>query len=105
MPYGQRFVNNTIVGLGGTLESQNLYNELDYQDVGTLIEDNADPTLINNLIVNFEEAIVTDLSSNRVVLGGVVFSRERREYAQHQSGRLLADCPAGCTDVRRPGTG
>ena len=72
VPYG-RIINNTIVGLGGLLESNNLYNEFDYQDVGILIEDNADPTLLNNLIVNFEEGIATDLSSTSVILGGTLF--------------------------------
>ena len=76
VPYG-RIINNTIVGLGGRLESNNLYNEFDYQDVGILIEDNADPTLLNNLIVNFEEGIATDLSSTTRRAGRNALPRER----------------------------
>ncbi len=93
VPYG-RIINNTIVGLGGTLPSNNLFNEFDYQDVGIRIEHNADPTLMNNVIVNFEEGISTDLSSTTVVLGGTLFQgnvKDTRNIDQGDFSLLVPD--------------
>ena len=98
VPYG-RIINNTMVGLGGRLESNNLYTEHDYQDVGILIEDNADPTLINNVIVNFQEGIVTDLSSTRVVLGGTLFQGNRTRVTSIRAISLIVPPMSRCSST------
>ncbi|MCA9168779.1 MAG: hypothetical protein KDB23_13985, partial [Planctomycetales bacterium] len=72
IPYG-RIVNNTLVGLGGSLPGNNLYNEADFSDTGILVEDNADPTLLNNVVVNYETGIHTDLTSSAIVVGGTLY--------------------------------
>ncbi len=55
-----RVVNNTIVGRGGD------FSERGIPDVGVLIEDNASPTLLNNIIANFGTALSADQSSTDV---------------------------------------
>ena len=72
VPYG-RIVNNTLVGLGGNLPSDNLYNQKEFTDAGILIEDNADPTVMNNIIVNFKEGVAADLTSGTATIGGTLF--------------------------------
>ncbi len=73
VPYG-RIVNNTVVGLGGTLTSNNLYNTDDFQDVGIYLEDNANPTVMNNIVVNFKQGILSDLSQAAMsTIGGTLF--------------------------------
>jgi hypothetical protein len=57
VPYA-RVVNNTVVGRGGSLFDGNGVG-----DVGVLIEDNASPTLMNNIISNFAVGIRSDLTS------------------------------------------
>ena len=47
VPFG-RIVNNTLYGVGGDLETV-----AGTSDTGILIEDNAGPTLLNNIIANF----------------------------------------------------
>ncbi len=54
-----RIVNNTVVGRGGDLFDGN-----GIDDVGIVIEDNASPTLLNNIISNFATGIRSDLSAN-----------------------------------------
>jgi hypothetical protein len=76
VPFG-RIVNNTIVGLGGTLEGNNLYRDDDFRDVGILIEDYASPTLLNNVVVNFDTGIMTDLTSLDTVIGGTLYQGNR----------------------------
>ena len=73
VPLG-RFANNTIVGRGGQLSTG--LGEIrgdDVQDVGILVEDNARATLLNNIIVNFDEGVATDTSATNLVLGGTIF--------------------------------
>ena len=53
-----RVVNNTIVGRGGDAFGNGV------GDVGIVIEDNASPTLLNNVIANFDVGIRSDLSAN-----------------------------------------
>jgi len=88
VPFG-RIVNNTVVGLGGRFTDTRV-DELtsidpnateptflrvvnDYKDVGIDIGDNADPTLMNNVIVNFEVGMSTDFTALDTVRNGMVF--------------------------------
>ena len=87
IPFG-RIVNNTVVGLGGrftdtrvdevtsidpTATDTVLRVVNDYQDVGIDIGDNADPTLLNNVVVNFEIGVQSDFSTLDTVREGLVF--------------------------------
>ncbi len=54
-----RITNNTLVGRGGDLFDGNGSN-----DVGILVEDNASPTIMNNIVANFNTGILADLSAN-----------------------------------------
>jgi hypothetical protein len=66
-PFG-RIVNNTLYGQGGNLTggTQN--------DTGIRVEQNAAPTLMNNIIANFNQGVFVDASSQGfTVLGGMVF--------------------------------
>ncbi len=62
VPFG-RIVNNTIVGVGGTLFAGGGVG-----DTGILVDQNASPTLLNNIVANFETgvSIAGDSSSTRV---------------------------------------
>jgi hypothetical protein len=55
--------NNTIVGSGGEL-----FDGGGVADVGVLIEDNASPTLLNNIVANFSTALEADLSATDQVV-------------------------------------
>ncbi len=57
VPYA-RIVNNTLVGRGGDLFGNGV------GDVGVVIEDNASPTLLNNIVSNFDVGIRADFSAN-----------------------------------------
>ena len=73
VPYG-RIINNTVVGMGGSLETENLYEEDDFRDVGIYLEDNANPTVMNNVVVNFKQGIGTDLTiAAESTIGGTVY--------------------------------
>jgi hypothetical protein len=72
VPFG-RIINNTIIGLGGRLGISELYNAEDFEDSGILIEDNADPTLLNNVIVNFHAGLAVDNTSAGTTVGGTLF--------------------------------
>lgn len=61
VPFG-RILNNTLVGRSGSL----IDNAVSADDVGILVEDNASPTLLNNVIVNFTTGIQSDPSSTDV---------------------------------------
>ena len=54
-----RVINNTVVGAGGT---------------GILVEDNASPTLLNNLIAGFDTGIDIDTTSSTTVIGGTLYA-------------------------------
>lgn len=94
-PFG-RIVNNTIVGLGGeftdsrvdsvaplptspTTESSIDRVVNDFQDIGIEIGDNADPTLLNNIIVNFEVGVAVDFTAIDTVRGGLVFQANQQQ--------------------------
>jgi hypothetical protein len=53
-----RIVNNTIVGRGG-----DLFDASGDGDVAILIEDNASPTILNNIVANFATGVQADLTS------------------------------------------
>ncbi|MFV2068298.1 MAG: NF038122 family metalloprotease, partial [Pirellulales bacterium] len=53
-----RIVNNTVVGRGG-----DLFATPGAGDIGILVEDNASPTILNNIIANFDTGYQTDLTS------------------------------------------
>ena len=79
VPYG-RIINNTIVGLGGTLGGDNLYEDDDFRDIGIYLEDNADPTVMNNVIVNLKQGIGSDLSgATETTIGGTLYPRQPRQ--------------------------
>ncbi|MEM8913842.1 MAG: GEVED domain-containing protein, partial [Planctomycetota bacterium] len=58
VPY-TRLVNNTLVGLGADANG-----ESEFADIGVMIEDNASPTLLNNIVAYFDTGILADLSAN-----------------------------------------
>ncbi len=53
-----RVVNNTVVGRGG-----DLFDASGVGDIGILVEDNASPTILNNIVANFDTGFQTDLTS------------------------------------------
>lgn len=67
VPFG-RIINNTIVGIGGTIMT-----DLDGNDVGIQVDQNASPTLLNNIIANTAQGINVDPSSNTTVVGGTLY--------------------------------
>ncbi len=58
-----RVINNTIVGSAGAGRS----------GVGIDVSDNASPTILNNVLVNLETAILIDDTSESTVVGGTAF--------------------------------
>jgi len=80
LPLG-RILNNTLVGKGGRLldasdlgdGNQPIPDNAQFQDVGILVEDNAAPTLLNNVVVNFDTAVAADISSLSTIQGGTIF--------------------------------
>jgi hypothetical protein len=77
VPFG-RIINNTLVGDGGRLTA---FEERDdsltprggVKDVGILVEDNASPTILNNILVNFGTGVAADNSSQDTVLGANLY--------------------------------
>ncbi|MCA9217934.1 MAG: tandem-95 repeat protein [Planctomycetales bacterium] len=92
VPYG-RIINNTIVGLGGTYETDALYTPDDFNDVGILVEDNASPTLMNNVLVNLEHGVRTDLTSQDIVQGGQLFQGNIRNAVNVGTGDFVLRIP------------
>ena len=87
-PFG-RIVNNTLVGLGGQF-TDNRVDELtpletsgtvgtifrevnDHNDIGIDVGDSAVPTLLNNIIANFEIGLSADINALDTVREGLVF--------------------------------
>jgi hypothetical protein len=66
VPFG-RIVNNTLYGNGGQLTGGA------QTDVGIRIDDRASPTLMNNIIANFNLGVDVAANSNTTVLGGMLF--------------------------------
>lgn len=68
VPYG-RIVNNTLYGQGGNLNPP----ATPVADVGIRVTERAGPTLLNNIIVNFNTAVAVDATSRpNTVIGGIV---------------------------------
>jgi len=72
IPFG-RIVNNTI------------YGGKRFGEVGITVENNASPTLLNNIVANLETGVMVDASSQSTVLGGMLF----------QENTLNANVPLG----------
>lgn len=70
VPFG-RIVNNTIYGLRAS-------------DVGILVENNASPTLLNNIVANLGTGISVDSSSASTIIGGMLYQNN----AIHSTGSL-----------------
>jgi hypothetical protein len=76
IPYG-RIINNTLFGQGGSLTNGTS------NDVGIQVDQSAAPTLLNNIVANFNNGIVVDASSQgtaqvpRTVLGGMLYQGNR----------------------------
>ncbi|MCI0360028.1 MAG: GEVED domain-containing protein [Planctomycetaceae bacterium] len=68
-----RAVNNTFFGKGGSLTGGN------ETDIGIRVDETAAPTLLNNIVANFNVGVSVDASSqtgplgDRTVLGGMLF--------------------------------
>jgi hypothetical protein len=94
VPFG-RVVNNTIVGLGGTLPTSAVYNSRDFFDTGVLIEDNASPTLLNNVVVNFDAGIRIDQSNaTTTVVGGTLYQGNTDNARGINVGDFAIELPA-----------
>jgi hypothetical protein len=73
VPFG-RIVNNTLYGQGGTLTGVTI------ADIGIQVDENAGPTLLNNVVANFATGVTVDASSqgsSRTVMGGALFQGNR----------------------------
>lgn len=68
VPYG-RIINNTLFGQGGNLFPP----ATPTPDVGIRVTERAGPTMLNNIIVNFDTAVAVDATSRpNTVIGGIV---------------------------------
>ncbi|MBI2477869.1 MAG: hypothetical protein HYV60_04255, partial [Planctomycetia bacterium] len=70
VPFG-RIVNNTLFGVSGTLLPR-----IQTNDIGILVDDFAAPTILNNIVANFNTGIrvVPDgVSENLTVVGGQIY--------------------------------
>ncbi|MCA9263330.1 MAG: hypothetical protein KDA60_05755, partial [Planctomycetales bacterium] len=67
VPFG-RILNNTLFGTGGSLVPLDGTG-----DIGILVENNASPTLLNNIVANFQTGVSIDNSSRTTILGGMLF--------------------------------
>jgi len=72
VPFG-RVVNNTV------------YGDRTTGQVGILVENNASPTLLNNIVANLDTGVSVDATSRSTVLGGMLF----------QGNALNANVPLG----------
>jgi hypothetical protein len=101
-----RVVNNTIVGIGGPQTDQRVeripilnppdgsdpFKEVlinDFTDVGILVDDNAIPTLLNNITVNLEAGIAANNSSRDTIVGAMLF----QENVQNARNINVGDFP------------
>jgi VCBS repeat-containing protein len=68
VPFG-RIINNTIVGVGGNLSVFPGF----VLDTGIQVEENASPTILNNIVSNFNQGISVDALSISTVVGGSLY--------------------------------
>ena len=96
VPFG-RIINNTIVGIGGTIMT-----DLDGNDVGIQVDQNASPTLLNNIIANTAQGINVDPSSNTTVIGGTLYkgNLSNTNYSGEDFAISLADMDPLFVDPR-----
>jgi hypothetical protein len=111
-------VNNTLFGKGGTLfpppAGTNVY------DIGIVVDQRAAPTLLNNIVVNFDRAIAIDpvspagtappnplvnpavptVAQNNTIVGGIVTQGNR--IAADPPIVAFGDFPIQLSDQRRP---
>lgn len=69
VPFG-RIYNNTLYGASGDRAT----DPTGPDDNGILVESNASPTILNNIIANFTNAISVDATSTSTVRGGNVYA-------------------------------
>ena len=96
VPFG-RIINNTIVGVGGTIMT-----DLGGTDVGIQVDQNASPTLLNNIIANTAQGINVDPSSNTTVVGGTLYKGNlaNTNYSGEDFAISLADSDPLFVDPR-----
>ena len=76
VPFG-RIVNNTLVGGRPAALPELLANEP--LGVGIQVDENASPTLLNNIVANFEIGINVDATSRTTVIGGSLYQSNRAD--------------------------
>lgn len=81
VPFG-RIVNNTLYGVSGDRNT----GPDEGDDVGILVESNASPTILNNIIANFTDAITTDATSTTTVRGGNIYRDNSNNPFQQPGG-------------------
>ena len=96
VPFG-RIINNTIVGIGGTIMT-----DIGGNDVGIQVDQNASPTLLNNIIANTAQGINIDPSSNTTVIGGTLYkgNLSNTNYSGEDFAISLADTDPLFVDPR-----
>ena len=82
VPFG-RIVNNTLVGVG----DENIGN----QGTGILVTDFASPTILNNLISDFEVGLDVDSTSDSTVVGYSLFHQNSQNAAGGEVGAFAIE--------------
>ncbi|MCA9196580.1 MAG: pre-peptidase C-terminal domain-containing protein [Planctomycetales bacterium] len=70
VPFG-RVINNTLVG--GRPFASTVVRDDDPLGTGILVDENASPTLLNNIVSNFQIGIDVDTTSQSTVIGGTLY--------------------------------
>ena len=82
VPFG-RIVNNTLVGVG----DENVGN----QGTGILVTDFASPTILNNVIADFELGLDVDATSESTVVGYSLFHQNSQNAADGEIGAFAIE--------------
>ena len=82
VPFG-RIVNNTLVGVG----DENVGN----QGTGILVTDFASPTILNNVITDFELGLDVDATSESTVVGYSLFHQNSQNAAGGETGAFAIE--------------
>ncbi len=80
VPFG-RIVNNTLHGVGGDQPAPGAGD-----DVGIQVENSASPTILNNIIANFDSPITIDGTSSTTVYGGNLYRRNTNDPYRSSPG-------------------
>jgi len=83
VPFG-RIINNTIVGVGGSLMT-----DIGGTDIGIQVDQFASPTILNNIVANTAQGINVDQSSDTTVVGGTLY-KGNLQPTNYQSGEDFA---------------